>query len=185
MNRLRLILILLLPFALSLAGQTRIKLWGEHPKSFSMRQTNITVYRAHDSISNGMAVIVCPGGSYCYLGMKTEGKEVAHWLADNGITAIVLHYRVGILLNHHPAMIQDLQRALLWAKCNAADYGFRKDRIGVMGFSAGGHLAGMASIFFQHNYLDTLGIKAVRSAITARFRGTDLSCSVDGGQHCK
>lgn len=99
------------------------------------------------------SVIICPGGSYCWLAMKTEGREVAEWLQANGITAFVLKYPVqGILpyITHsrllfrghqHPDMINDLRRAIQYVRDHASEYGINPQRVGVMGFSAGGHLA--------------------------------------------
>ena len=99
------------------------------------------------------AVIVCPGGSYSWLDMSTEGHTVARWLQANGIAAFVLKYRVqGVpaFITHarllvrghrHPDQIADLQEAILTLRLQAEAYGLPADRIGVMGFSAGGHLA--------------------------------------------
>ena len=99
------------------------------------------------------AIIICPGGSYCWHAMKTEGSEVAEWLQRNGISAFVLKYRVqGILpyITHsrllfrghqHPDMINDLRCAIQYVREHASEYGINPQRVGVMGFSAGGHLA--------------------------------------------
>jgi len=99
------------------------------------------------------AVIVCPGGSYCWHDMKAEGREVAEWLQANGISAFVLKYSVqGIVPyithsrllfrgNQHPDMINDLENAIRHVREHADEYGINPYRVGVMGFSAGGHLA--------------------------------------------
>ena len=99
------------------------------------------------------AVIICPGGSYCWLDMRTEGIDVARWLQANGISAFVLKYRVqGIVpyITHsrlvfrghqYPDAQDDLQRAISYVHGHADELGVNPDRIGVMGFSAGGHLA--------------------------------------------
>ena len=96
------------------------------------------------------AIIVCPGGSYCWHDMKTEGSEVARWLQGNGISAFVLKYRVqGIVpyITHsrllfkghqHPDMLNDLQQAIRFVREHATEYDINPHRIGVMGFSAGG-----------------------------------------------
>ncbi len=106
------------------------------------------------------AVIVCPGGSYSWLDMKTEGTEVAQWLQRNGISAFVLRYRVqGILpyITHsrllfrghqHPDMVEDLQWAVRYVREHADEYGINPHRVGVMGFSAGGHLS-LSSVLFK------------------------------------
>ena len=117
------------------------------------------------------ACIVCPGGSYFWLDRKTEGEGVARWLQENGISAFVLEYRVaGVpafithfrLLargNRYPDMLQDLQRSIQLVRENAEAYGIDPDRLGVMGFSAGGHLAGMAGEFFDTDLLAEAGVK--------------------------
>jgi acetyl esterase/lipase len=81
--------------------------------------------------------------------MDNEGFSVAKYLNKQGITAFVLHYRTAMRNNHHPAMIEDLQRALQMVKENAETYKINPDKVGVMGFSAGGHLAGTAAIYLE------------------------------------
>ena len=98
----------------------------------------------------GTGVIVCPGGSYFWLDKKTEGHGVARWLCDNGIAAFVLEYSHGgwgAFAFHmrtggriFPAGFNDLRRALNEVRAKSIEYGVRTDRIGCMGFSAGGHL---------------------------------------------
>jgi acetyl esterase/lipase len=122
-----------------------------------MKQSELIVFKAKDNPS-GISVIVCPGGSYQILSKKGEGFNTARWLNDNNITAFVLLYRVGMFGNHHPAMIQDLQRAIQLVKENSEEYGIDPDKVGVMGFSAGGHLAGTAGAYFDKNFLEELGI---------------------------
>ncbi|MEG2071139.1 MAG: alpha/beta hydrolase [Bacteroidales bacterium] len=122
------------------------------------------VYEAPDSIATGIAVIVCPGGSYSHLmGIETEGYHVAKWLNKQGITAFVLRYRVGSQGYHHPAMIEDLQRSIQWIRENTQRYKIASDKLGVMGFSAGGHLVTMAGAFYRDNYLENTGIKTTVS----------------------
>lgn len=117
------------------------------------------------------AVIVCPGGSYFWLDMKTEGRGVATWLQANGISAFVLEYRVGGIPafithyrliargNRYPDMLQDVQRSIQLIRENASQYGVSPDKVGVMGFSAGGHLAAMSGLFFDSDFLGLEGIK--------------------------
>jgi acetyl esterase/lipase len=97
---------------------------------------------------NGTAVIVCPGGSYTHLAMDHEGVQVAKWLNSLGVSAFVLQYRLGPKY-HHPAMIHDAQRALRTVRSRAAALHIQPDRIGIMGFSAGGHLASTAATHFD------------------------------------
>jgi acetyl esterase/lipase len=109
----------------------------------------LTVYAAHEEsvngqpAANGAAVVVCPGGAYSTLASDHEGRQVAEWLNRLGVTAFVLQYRVGPRYAH-PAPLQDAQRALRLVRARAADFGVDPTRVGVMGFSAGGHLAASA-----------------------------------------
>jgi acetyl esterase/lipase len=111
------------------------------------------------------AVIVCPGGSYFWLDRKTEGVGVAEWLQANGISAFVLEYRVGGVPafithyrlisrgNRYPDMLQDVQRSIQLVRENSDKYGVDPNKVGVMGFSAGGHLAAMSGLYFDSNVL--------------------------------
>ncbi|MDR1225315.1 MAG: alpha/beta hydrolase [Prevotellaceae bacterium] len=103
--------------------------------------------------SSGVSVIICPGGSYYWLDMSNEGFEVAQYLNAKGVTAFVLHYRTARRHVHHPVMIQDLQRAMQIVKENAENYGINPEKIGVMGFSAGGHLAGTQAEYFDTDFI--------------------------------
>ncbi|MFH5804852.1 alpha/beta hydrolase [Alienimonas sp. DA493] len=96
---------------------------------------------------NGTAVIVCPGGGYVTLATGHEGKDVAAWLNERGVTAAVLRYRVkkqvpGPL---HPAPLLDVQRGIRLMRKHAREYGVDPQKVGVLGFSAGGHLAASAA----------------------------------------
>jgi acetyl esterase/lipase len=97
---------------------------------------------------NGTAVIVCPGGGYSHLSMEKEGTDIARWLNSLNISAFVLKYRLGPRY-HHPAMLEDAQRAIRTVRSRAASFGVRPDRIGIWGFSAGGHLASTAATHFD------------------------------------
>ena len=106
------------------------------------------------------AVIVCPGGSYHHLGLKSEGNTTATWFAENGVTAFVLKYRTAESLYHHPAMLQDIQRAIQLVRENADEWDIDPNKVGVIGFSAGGHLVTMAGEFWQtHDEIAKLGIQ--------------------------
>lgn len=94
--------------------------------------------------STGTAVVVCPGGAYRVLAMDHEGAQVAAWLNSLGVSAFVLRYRLGPKY-HHPAQQNDVQRAIRIVRARAGDYGINAARIGVWGFSAGGHLASTAA----------------------------------------
>jgi acetyl esterase/lipase len=99
------------------------------------------------------AVIVFPGGGYRNLAMDHEGKQVAEWFNKLGITAFVATYRLGPKYRH-PVMLMDAQRAIRTVRSLAADVQVRPDRIGIMGFSAGGHLASTAGTHFDEGKPD-------------------------------
>jgi acetyl esterase/lipase len=107
----------------------------------------LAIYRPPDGRTNGTAVVVCPGGGYHILAMDLEGTEVCEWLNTIGVTGILLKYRVPTRpgLEKHTAAFQDAQRALGLVRSRAAEFGINPQRIGVLGFSAGGHLAALAS----------------------------------------
>lgn len=110
-------------------------------------QPSITIYLPQRQKPAGTAVVVCPGGGYQHLAMDHEGKQIAGWLNDRGIAAFVLKYRLGPRY-HHPAMLQDVQRAIQMVRGRAKQFSVAPDRIGVWGFSAGGHLASTAATHF-------------------------------------
>jgi acetyl esterase/lipase len=95
---------------------------------------------------NGAAVVVCPGGGYHILAWDLEGTEVAAWLNKNGFTAFVLKYRVP---DKREGALQDVQRAIRLVRSSAPKYGLSADKIGVMGFSAGGSLSARAGTRFN------------------------------------
>ncbi|HEY3739870.1 MAG TPA: alpha/beta hydrolase [Bryobacteraceae bacterium] len=106
----------------------------------------ITIYiPKSNAIPTG--VVVFPGGGYRKLSMDHEGEQIAHWLNSLGVAAFVVKYRLGPRY-HHPAMIDDAHRAIHIVRTRAHEFGIAPDRIGVWGFSAGGHLASTASTHF-------------------------------------
>lgn len=98
--------------------------------------------------ANGAAVLVCPGGGYGALAMDHEGKQVAEWFNSFGITVFVLKYRLGPRYRH-PAPLADARRAMRMIRERAGRLGLDAGRVGVMGFSAGGHLASTLSTLYQ------------------------------------
>ena len=108
---------------------------------------NLTIYLPHTNEVHS-AVIVCPGGGYGMLAVDHEGKQIADWLNARGVAAFVLRYRLGPRY-HHPIELGDAQRALRFVRYHAADYGIATDKIGIWGFSAGGHLASTAGTHFD------------------------------------
>jgi acetyl esterase/lipase len=101
----------------------------------------------------GTAVIVCPGGGYEHLSMDKEGDQIARWLNSIGVTAFVLKYRLGPKYRH-PVELGDAQRAIRTVRSKAAEYRVSPDRVGIMGFSAGGHLASTAGTHFDAGKAD-------------------------------
>jgi acetyl esterase/lipase len=95
------------------------------------------------------AVIVAPGGGYRGLAINHEGRQIANWFNAVGVAAFVLKYRLGPRY-HHPIELGDAQRAIRLVRTRAAEYGFKPDRIGMMGFSAGGHLTSTAETHFDN-----------------------------------
>jgi len=109
---------------------------------------SLTIFLPVKNQANGTGVIVCPGGSYTALASNHEGRQVANWLNSLGIAAFVLKYRLGPRY-HHPVELSDAQRAIRLVRVHAAEYGVAPERIGVMGFSAGGHLAATTGTHFD------------------------------------
>lgn len=97
----------------------------------------------------GAAMVVCPGGGYGGLAADHEGRQIAQFYNSLGVTAFVLHYRLGSRGYHHPIEVNDAKRALRWVRSRAADLGIDRNRIGITGFSAGGHLASSAATLFD------------------------------------
>ncbi|MEO5947216.1 MAG: alpha/beta hydrolase [Chitinophagaceae bacterium] len=106
----------------------------------------VTVFVPKGKENTGAAVIVCPGGGNKYLALNMEGDEVAEWLSGLGITAFVLQYRVPM---KQKGALQDIQRAIRIIRNNAEKWKLDTNKIGVMGFSAGGNLAGRATVSFN------------------------------------
>ncbi|MDR2684789.1 MAG: alpha/beta hydrolase [Prevotellaceae bacterium] len=134
-------------------AQQKIKLWQQNP-TFKQKWSELTVFLPEKPDTSGIAVIVCPGGSYYWLDMDNEGFSVAKHLNKQGIAAFVLKYRTAMRGNRHPAMIEDLQQAMQIVKANAEICKIDPEKVGIMGFSAGGHLAGTAAVYFDKRFSD-------------------------------
>lgn len=107
----------------------------------------LTPYLAEKGKASGAAVVVCPGGGYQNLAMDHEGLQIARWLNSMGVHAFVLKYRLGPR-HKHPAMLDDVSQAFRTVRQRAAEWGVDGKRVGVWGFSAGGHLASTISTHF-------------------------------------
>jgi acetyl esterase/lipase len=105
------------------------------------------IYPAAKDHNSGTAIVVCPGGGYGVHAVDHEGTQVARWLNSIGVSAYVLKYRLGGRYKH-PAPMQDVQRAIQYVRANAEKNSVSPKRIGVMGFSAGGHLASTCATHF-------------------------------------
>ena len=155
--------------ALSISADDEMKLWprevpgeadfkapapnpnAKPPKDDTIRlalvtEPTLTLFRAPAEKANGAAVIICPGGGYNILAWNKEGTEVAEWLNSLGVTAGVLKYRVPRRDKDtpHTAPLQDAQRGLRLMRQHAGEWDVDVKRVGILGFSAGGHLAVMA-----------------------------------------
>lgn len=128
-------------------AQTEILLWpGGAPGAkgtAAADKPTITPYPA--SRPNGAAVVVFPGGGYTGLASDHEGLQPAKWLNSLGVSAFVVKYRLGAAGYRHPIEMGDGQRAMRWVRANAGRYGVDPRRVGVLGFSAGGHMAATVS----------------------------------------
>jgi acetyl esterase/lipase len=134
------------------ATPVTITLWnGKAPGALgdaTEDKPTLTVYQPsgdHDAVP---AVIVIPGGSYGYLATNHEGRQMANWLNGAGIVAFVLKYRIGPKY-HNPIELGDAQRAIRMVRSRAKEFGVIPNKIGVLGFSAGGHLASTAETHFD------------------------------------
>ncbi|MDR2282640.1 MAG: alpha/beta hydrolase [Sphingobacterium sp.] len=119
-------------------------------------EPSLTVFLPDKNRQNGIGVIICPGGGYHLLLTKREGAEIAKAFNKLGITAFVLRYRLPdgkILQDHSLGPLQDVQMAIKLVRDNATDWGVNVAKIGVMGFSAGGHAASTAAVHFDHSYV--------------------------------
>jgi len=133
------------------ASPQEIVLWpGGAPQAAGTADTDIptlTAYRAPRA-GNGTAVVIAPGGGYQALAMEHEGRQFAYWFNAMGVTAFVLKYRLGPKY-HHPIELGDAQRAIRTVRARAAEFNVSAERIGMMGFSAGGHLTSTAGTHFD------------------------------------
>jgi len=108
---------------------------------------SITIYLPDAEKATGTGVIVAPGGGYGNLAIDHEGKQVAEWFISHGVAAFILKYRLGPKY-HHPIELGDAQKAIRTVRARAKEFGIAPDKVGIMGFSAGGHLASTAATRF-------------------------------------
>lgn len=163
----------------SISAQTKvIDIWnGKVPDAISnkninekidsannwIKRKNVTnptleMYAAEKNNANGTAVIICPGGAYSALAIDHEGSQVAKWLNSLGITAFVLNYRLpddAIMKDKKIAPLQDAQEAMRIVRLHAKEWNINPNKIGIMGFSAGGHVASTLATHFNHKVYQT------------------------------
>lgn len=124
------------------------RLWpgrAEHAASDEPAESpTITIIRPQQGYANGAAIVVAPGGGYVALASSLEGRQVADWFASRGVTAFVVQYRVGAKARL-PIPLADGRRAVRFVRAHARSFGIDPDRIGMIGFSAGGHLSAMTA----------------------------------------
>ncbi|MEW6156059.1 MAG: alpha/beta hydrolase [Verrucomicrobiota bacterium] len=145
--------------SLSIMAQPKetFPLWpGEPPGALGQADKDIptlTPFWPETPNGTGASIVVCPGGGYGGLAQH-EGKDYALWLNQNGIAAFVLKYRLGSGGYRHPVMLQDVARAIRLVRARASEWNLNPNRIGVMGSSAGGHLASTILTHFDQGKSD-------------------------------
>ncbi|MFA6581161.1 MAG: alpha/beta hydrolase [Paludibacter sp.] len=165
MKQLILSVLMILGFCTTLPAQEEIKLYKNGPAEsngikvaeshrdpefiINTSEPRMYAYFAPKEKANGTAVIICPGGGYSGVSQIKEGSEIAKWFNDLGVTAFVLYYRMP---NGHPTVpLKDAQMALEIVKKGAKKWNLDKHKIGIMGFSAGGHLASTVGTHFKND----------------------------------
>lgn len=136
--------------------QTPIPLWPNGAPGALGTSSNdiptLTPYLPDATNATGAAMVICPGGAYQFLA-PLEGNDYALWLNQHGITCFVLKYRLGPNGYHYPAEFQDVTRAIRWVRAHADEYKIDPQRVGIIGSSAGGHLA--ATLLTHFDFGDT------------------------------
>ncbi len=169
--------LLLLSFSVN-AQQINVPLWGETMPNYTpcgqedviddsqdiiklrhVEHPSMDIFLPSERIRTGQAVLICPGGGYAMIAYDSEGTDVAKWFNSKGVVAAVLKYRLPSSESNtvsHKSPILDAQRAIRLIRHNAEEWGVDTDRVGVMGFSAGGHLASTLSTHYDVPYADEL-----------------------------
>ncbi len=162
-------------FSISAQEYMEIQLWPNGPKEsngitepekedteadggriHNISVASMKVYLADKNKNTGTAIIICPGGGYKIEAALHEGKMFAEWYATNGITAIILKYRLPN--KHHQIPLKDAQEAMRIVRKNASEWGINPQKIGISGFSAGGHLASTLLTHFDESSKPNFGI---------------------------
>lgn len=138
---------------------------GRPTRISHVTQPTLTIFQPEKEKANGAAVLICPGGGYGILAVQHEGVEVAQWLNSLGITAAILKYRLPssrIMEDQKIGPLQDAQRGLRILRENAQKWGLQSNKIGVLGFSAGGHLASTLSTHYNSPVYNHSGLVSAR-----------------------
>lgn len=169
-NKILLLLICLITMTLNLKAQKVVKLWeGQPPVSNELTEPEISendgarisnvseaelyIYLPENNDNTHMAIVICPGGGYGRLAMNHEGHDFAKWLNSKGIAAIILKYRMPN--KHKDVPINDAWQAMRYVREHAQEMNIDADKVGIAGFSAGGHLASTASTHFATSGTNT------------------------------
>lgn len=163
------ILIMFLSISINMSAQKTVRLWdGNPPTNNNITEaekyedwgwvTNVSVpelliHLPDKSNNTGMAVLICPGGGYGGLAVGHEGEDVAKWLNKQGIAGVILKYRMPN--KHNEVPLDDAQQAMRYIRQNAKELGIDVNKVGVAGFSAGGHLAATLSTHFTTEGIST------------------------------
>lgn len=124
----------------------------------NIQDPTITVYLPEKEKATGAAVVICPGGGYWLLAIQHEGHDIARWFNEFGVAGIVVKNRLPTsdnITNKSEVALVDAKRAVRMVRSRAEDWGIETDKIGIMGFSAGGHLASTAGTHFDYGVLDS------------------------------
>jgi acetyl esterase/lipase len=132
----------------------------------NVTEAELIIYSPADAINTGAAVIICPGGAYAGLAITTQGYDFAEWLNTIGITGIVLKYRMPNGNKEIP--LDDVQESIRYIRKNAKELKLNENKIGVAGFSAGGHLAALSATLFSEESKESAASKKSKEGISTR-----------------
>lgn len=162
--------VLMLLMSVNMRAQKVVKLWDTNPPTnneivqpekydrsggwvTNVSVPDLSIYLSDKSKNTGMAVIICPGGGYAGLAWEHEGTQFAKWLNELGITGVILKYRMPN--KHKEIPLDDAQQAMRYVRSHAEELGIDVDKIGVAGFSAGGHLAATVATHYATSGVST------------------------------
>ena len=169
MNKICILTLLLYMATMNITGQKVVKLWPQSPPTdngikeqettgenywiTNVSSPELTIYLPEKAKSNGMAVIICPGGGYAGLASMHEGTQIAQWLNEKGIAGVILKYRMPN--GHKEVPLDDGWQAMRYVREHAKELNINPGKIGIAGFSAGGHLASTVSTHYAPNGTNT------------------------------